>query len=168
MMSDRRKALIFISFTCPVCASYSSQLVTWSKTMPPGWEAEFIPVVQPDKESVMAGSAFYAALRADPARLGDFLSNAFSAIQDRNMRMADGKTWAYIAERARIRGFGQAAAQITAEPLQRAYGKLDLYRIDATPSVAIAGQYVITPDSVNGDNNLFFQLANGLISRALG
>ena len=41
------------------------------------------------------------------------------------------------------------------------------YQPDATPALVMNGAYLIGPDVTAGDYELFFQLANGLLSQYL-
>ena len=156
-----------MSFTCPVCAGYHEQLAKWSKSMPPGWTAEFIPVVEADRDTVIAGRAFYAAKAINPTYLTTFMTYAYSAIQDRGMSVSDGKTWNFIASTAHLSGFNEAWKGVSQATVKGAFNKLISYRINATPSIVIGGKYVITPDNTNGDQELFFKLANGMVSKAM-
>ncbi|WP_432263221.1 thiol:disulfide interchange protein DsbA/DsbL [Cupriavidus sp. TMH.W2] len=164
---DSKKALIFVSFTCPVCAGYHEQLAQWAKSLPKGWTAEFVPVVEAQRDTVIAARAFYAAKSINAAYLPTFMTYAYSAIQDRGMPVGAGKTWEFVAGSSHLTGFDSAWKNVSQSTVQSAFNKLIAYRINATPSVAIGGRYVITPDSTNGDQELFFKLANGMVSKAM-
>lgn len=83
------------------------------------------------------------------------------------MPVDDGKTWGYIARSSHLDGFDEAWKKVDEKSLRDAFDKLVSYRIDATPSIAIGGRYVITPDNTNGDQELFFKLANGMVSKSM-
>lgn len=164
---DARKVIVFFSFSCPVCASYDQLLTRWSQTMPTGWSAEFIPVAVPDKGNYMAARAFYAVQDADPARLPAFMSAAYAQIQEGGMEMENPQTWAKAVATAKVQGFEKAWANVTQDRLESAFAKLLTYGVDATPSMAIGGRYVINPDDVQGDNQMFISLANGMVSKVI-
>ncbi|TCV51507.1 thiol:disulfide interchange protein DsbA/DsbL [Pseudomonas sp. 460] len=164
---DARKVIVFFSFSCPVCATYDQVLTRWSQTMPAGWSAEFIPVAVPDKGNYMAARAFYAVQDADPARLPAFMSAAYAQIHEGGMEMENPQTWAKAVAAAKVQGFEKAWANVTQARLESAFAKLLTYGVDATPSLAIGGRYIITPDDVQGDNSLFLQLANGMVSKVI-
>lgn len=164
---DAKKVIVFFSFSCPVCASYDQTLSRWAQTMPDGWTAEFVPVAVPDKGNYMAARAFYAVKDADPARLHAFMSAAYAQIHEGGMSLEDPQTWAKAVAAAKVHGFEQGWANVTQARLEQMFAKLLTYGIDSTPSLAIGGRYVITPDNVNGDNNLFMQLANGMVSKVI-
>jgi len=164
---DQKKVYIFFSFGCTVCASYDRALDRWAATMPEGWTAEFVPVAVPEKGSYMAARAYYAVLDADPRRIGPFMTSAYSLVHDHGMALDDEQTWKKAVAAANVQGFEKAWAGVTQVRLESALAKLLTYGVDATPSIAIGGQYVITPDNVNGDNNMFLQLANGMVSKVI-
>ncbi|WP_234830842.1 thioredoxin domain-containing protein [Pseudomonas savastanoi] len=164
---DARKVIVFFSFGCPVCATYDQVLARWSQTMPAGWSTEFIPVAVPDKGNYMAARAFYAVQDADPARLPAFMSAAYAQIHEGGMEMENPQTWAKAVAAAKVQGFEKAWANVTQARLEGAFAKLLTYGVDATPSLAIGGRFIITPDDVQGDNNMFIQLANGMVSKVI-
>ncbi|MBC2693372.1 thioredoxin domain-containing protein [Pseudomonas sp. MBT-1] len=164
---DARKVFVFFSFSCPVCATYDQVLSRWSQTMPAGWSAEFIPVAVPDKGNYMAARAFYAVQDADPARLPAFMSAAYAQIHEGGMEMENPQTWAKAVAAAKVQGFEKAWVNVTQARLESAFAKLLTYGVDATPSLAIGGRYVINPDSVMGDSGMFIQLANGMVSKVI-
>jgi thiol:disulfide interchange protein DsbA len=164
---DSKKALIFFSFSCPVCAGYHEQLAKWANSLPKGWTAEFVPVVEAQRDTVIAARAFYAAKSINPTYLPTFMTYSYSAIQDRGMSISSGKTWEFIAGSAHLQGFNSAWKNVSQTTVKSAFDKLVSYRIDATPSIAIGGKYVITPDNTNGDQELFFKLANGMVSKSM-
>lgn len=164
---DAKKVLIFFSFSCPICANYHAGLVQWAKTLPKGWTAEFVPVAVPDSESVISTRAYYAAKAADPARLDDFVQAVYANIHEKRMNPAAPATWRQAQVDAGVSGFHQAWVNEDKGLIHQAFKKLRQYRVQETPSVAIGGRYVITPDNTNGDIGMFFQLANGMVSKAM-
>jgi len=164
---DAKKVLVFFSFSCPVCASYDQGLSRWAQTMPPGWTAEFMPVALPDKGNYIAARAFFAVKDADPSRLPAFMSAAYSLIHQNGMTQENPATWSRAVEIAQVRGFNEAWAKVTPGRLEKAFAKLLTYGVDATPSLVIGGRYIISPDSTAGDNVMFFNLANGMISKVI-
>ncbi|HIH2745486.1 TPA: thiol:disulfide interchange protein DsbA/DsbL [Burkholderia lata] len=165
---DRKKVLIFVSFTCPFCAAYDEHLIRWSHTLPPDWTVEFVPVVLPrDRDSVIAARAFYAVRSIDPAYLDTWMPEVYTEIQNRGSKVDDPKTWTAIANRLEMRNFAAAWSSVKPDSVTNAYKELVGYGVDATPSMAIGGKYVITPDNTNGNEDLFFQLANGMVSTVI-
>lgn len=165
---DRDTALIFFDFNCPVCASLHEQMSQWGATLPRPWRAEFVPVALPNKESAMAAMAYYAAARANPARLVDFMNAAYRRVHKSKQRTGDIALWEGAARDAGISNFTQGWAAVQKGQLEDAMRRLLVYGIDATPSVVIGGRYVVNPDNTNGDTNLFLQLCSGMVSKSMG
>jgi len=165
---DASKVLAFFSLTCPSCRNIHVGLSRWSKTLPKKMAFEFTPVVLPDRQSVVGARAWYAAKLAGPASLDTFAERAYALIQDEGFSPDNPKLWRRAAAGAGIQGFEAAWQRVSPAQLERAAGKLSAYNIQATPSVVIGGRFVITPDDTNGDISLFFNLANGMVSRVMG
>jgi thiol:disulfide interchange protein DsbA len=166
-LADSRKVLCFFSFTCPVCAAYHASVAQWGESLPPGWKLEFVPVTLPQRETVIAARAYFAALKSDPAKIYDFVGSAYSQIQQHGMKQDDPRTWAEAARIARITRFDENWGKISTGAVKKPYDDLIAYQISATPSLAIGGRYVITPDDTNGDRDLFFRLAAAMVSKSM-
>ena len=159
--------LIFIDFACPYCAAMHERMSRWGASLPRDWRVAFVPVTVNSVESVMASRAYYAALAADPARFIQFVTAAYKNVAGNQQRMADPKLWRNIAAEAKIKGFDEAFRRVEEKTIATAYAKLLQYQITATPSIAVDGRLVITPQNANGNTDTFFQLANGLVSKAM-
>jgi protein dithiol oxidoreductase (disulfide-forming) len=165
---DSKKVFIFVSFTCPVCAAYDDHLIRWSQTLPRDWDVEFVPVTLPrDRDSVIAARAFYAAKAASPNDLDIWMPKVYGALQTTGDKIDDPRTWQGIASSVQLTGYDAAWRNVQEKDVEGAYRKLVSYGIDATPSIAIGGKYIITPDNTNGNEDLFFQLANGMVSKSM-
>jgi thiol:disulfide interchange protein DsbA len=164
---DARRALIFFSFTCPICATHHSTLANWGGALPADWRAEFIPVVVPERDSVMGARAFFAVAGADPSKLVDFMRAVYNEIHVKGQRADNPQTWSNAVRAAGVRGFEDAWAKVPQRYVNDAWRKLIAYRVDSTPSIAVGGRFVITPDNTNGDQAMFYQLANGMVSKII-
>ncbi|RZI60398.1 MAG: thiol:disulfide interchange protein DsbA/DsbL [Pseudomonas sp.] len=166
-LADSRKVLCFFSFTCPVCAAYHASVAQWGESLPPGWKLEFVPVTLPQRETVIAARAYFAALMADSAKIYDFVGSAYTQIQQHGMKQDDPRTWAEAARIARITRFEENWGKISTGAVKKPYDDLIAYQVSATPSLVIGGRYVITPDDTNGDRDLFFRLAAAMVSKSM-
>lgn len=168
---DARRCIAFFQFTCPHCRDLHPSLVRWGRSLPRGVGFEFMPVVAPstplDRGQVMAARAWYAIAQATPSRLGAFTDSAYALVQDGRMRLESGATWEAAARQAGVGDFARVWERVPVARLQRAMEKLAAYRIQSTPSLVIAGRYVVTLDDTQGDAELFLRLASGLLSRTL-
>lgn len=169
---DERTCLIFISLACPFCAQYHSALWNWANSMPAGWRADFLPVLVQGMDSFIQLKAVRAATLADPQRLGDFLRSAYYAIQQQAMPTNSEDTWLSIVSAS---GYDMQAYSTAWQSLSDDRALIDpivqkqtQYGVEATPSVVVAGKYVVTPDSTNGNEALFTQLLNAMVSKAEG
>jgi thiol:disulfide interchange protein DsbA len=66
-----------------------------------------------------------------------------------------------------VSDFALAWERVPVDRIRRGVEKLAAYRIQTTPSLAIAGRYVVTPDATQGDADLFLRLASGLLSKSI-
>lgn len=166
------RVLFFISLTCPYCAQYHKALWNWSRSLPPGWSARFNPVLVQGIDSGIQLKAVEAAQMVDPDRLGDFLRAAYFALQQQGMPSNSEDTWRAIVSASGydIDAYGEAFSSLSndmklIDPLVKSQNH---YGILATPTVVIGGKYLVTPDSTNGNEDLFMQLLNGVVSKAVG
>jgi thiol:disulfide interchange protein DsbA len=166
-LADSRKVLCFFAFTCPVCAAYHASIAQWGESLPQGWQLEFVPVTLPQRDTVIAARAYFAALKADRAKIYDFVGSAYTEIQDRGMKQDDPRTWETAAKVAKMPGFAASWQKVTTEAVKKSYDDLVAYQVSATPTLAIGGRYVITPDDTNGDRELFFKLAGAMVSKSM-
>jgi len=83
------------------------------------------------------------------------------------MKQEDPRTWAAAARMARIGRFEESWEKISTEAVKKFFDDLIAYQISATPSFAIGGRYVVTPDDTNGDRDLFFRLAAAMVPKSM-
>lgn len=168
---DARRCIAFFQFTCPHCRGLHPSLARWGRSLPRGVGFEFMPVVAPgvppDLGQVMAARAWYAVSRAAPSRLEAFADTAYAIVQDGHMSMEAGSAWEAAARQAGVGDFARAWERVPVDRIQRAMEKLAAYRIQSTPSLAIAGRYVVTLDDTQGDVESFLLLASGLLSKTI-
>ena len=121
----------------------------------------------PERETIIASRAYFAAMNADPAKIYDFVGAAYSLIQQQGMRQDDAQTWIRAAKMAGITRFAAGWQKVPASAVKKPYEDLLAYDVSATPSLSIGGRYVITPDDTNGDKDLFIQLASAMVSKSM-
>jgi thiol:disulfide interchange protein DsbA len=125
------------------------------------------PGVPPERGQVMAARAWYAVAQAAPSRLDAFAESVYALVQDGRMRMEAGATWEAAARQAGVEDFARAWERVRVDRIGRALEKMAAYRIQSTPSLTVAGRYVVTLDDTQGDAELFLRLARGLLSKTL-
>lgn len=172
LKADSRIIRAFIMFDCPYSFLYDTVLWRWGRDLPKDWQIQFSPVFTSQPSSFAPLKAFYAAQAADPLRLELFMNKAYSALQMEKRNPMDQQTWVDVVSAAGIpmdRFVASWTALDDSESLVAPSVKwADHYGIEVTPTIAIDGRYTITPDSTNGDPELFIQLLNGMVSKAAG
>jgi thiol:disulfide interchange protein DsbA len=164
---DVRRCIAFFQFNCPHCRDLHPLLGRWGRSLPKGVGFEFMPVVTSDRGQIMAARAWYAAVLAAPSRLDAFAERAYALVQDGRMSMDAGATWEAAYRQAGVSDFMRAWARVPVDRMERAVEKLAAYSVQSTPSLAIAGRYIVTLDATQGDTDLFLRLASGLLSKSI-
>lgn len=172
---DGRRVLFFFDFACPFCASYHEPLMTFSRTVPQTIQTMFVPVINVSDlarkdDQMVAAKVYYAALAAGTRpQINRFVAYVYRAypssqgLRDRSMWLAAVKDSGIEVKRfTEALNAPSGNAQLT-----NAARKLVQYDVRATPSVGVGGKYVISPDDVAGDQNMFFNILNGLTSEIL-
>ena len=172
---DGRRVLFFFDFACPFCAAYHDPLLNFSQTVPSRVQTLFVPVVNMadpirSREQMIAAKCFYAAFEvATRAQVAQFANAVYAAYPD-SRSLDDMAIWTKAIAASGINRKAYAAAlRSPANDTQVKFAgfKTAQYGLQATPSVAVGGKYVITPDDVAGDQQMFFNIVNGLTSEIL-
>jgi thiol:disulfide interchange protein DsbA len=167
--------LIFFDFACPFSASFHGAFVSFLTTVPSKVQASFVPVVNPAdtprlKEQAIAAQCFYAAAaHLSASQMSVFMSAVYADYAQR-LDLTSKAMWTNACGAAglSLKKFSASLAPKVTQPhIQYAALKTSSYALTATPSVAVGGAYVITPEEVKGDMEMYFNLLNGLTSRLL-
>lgn len=159
---DLNLVLTFFSFTCPFCRLQHEAIANWSSGLPTKWlRHEWVPLVT-DRQTMTVAIIFYAARKQfpNPRDLRTFMSRAYAMVQDEKKPVTDARAWQALLNKP------IDANEHKTDVLNAAKRLVD-YQITNTPSISMAGRYVITPEIVNGRADMFIQLANGVASMAL-
>lgn len=187
--NESKTVAIFFDFTCQFCAKYHPTLIRWISTVPKTIRVFQYPVVNvADKfslqEQINSAKCFYAAASlSTAAQLEIFISAIYearmnfvgtigassSSVAFDNLvsPLSMPSTWIKAAKSARINesAFHRlVTSNATNEKIKLAARKLLDYRIIETPSIGIGGRYVLSSNSTDGDQEMFFNLLNGLVS----
>lgn len=170
---DAKRVLVFISFSCPFCFQYHQGLQLWGKVLPRGWSIEYVPVVVQGMDSYITSRMFWAVQSAAPSRLDTFMANAYEAVQRERMDLKNMASWERLLERSGVPLEKVGLAYIEQDKDQESLFDFVIkrqayYKIMATPTVVVGGQYVATPDGTQGNEQMFLQLLTGLVSKAEG
>lgn len=158
------------TFFSPMC-TYSKQYYGFfrnlSHSLPDGQRFEFTPVVN-KSDGIEYALAFMAVRRYYPAYVANFVEASLIGTQDLGMAP---KNWAAIEKIAKAAQLPVSLPQLVAEHLAILKADVDKtirmqhdLKITNTPSVAVAGTYVVTPEFTAGDTEQFSRLVNGIIS----
>lgn len=164
---ERTKVTAVISFSCHVCAQYHSTISRWGKSLPSSMEFSIAPVAN-DYETSLLAAVYYNTVKNHPEKADALADSFFSNIQ-KGLKASDEQFWKAVE-----RDVGKIELNATREnkvaigkQINEDIKRLNGYKIAETPSLIIGGRYVITPDNVQGNPNLFIDLANGLTSKVI-
>lgn len=161
---DAKTAFEFFGFGCIYCAQYNDQFTSWGKTLPVGIRFEKIPLLMNEENDLKLMTAFYAAKSVSPNRIEEWLRAIFKSGGSSEPTVILGAcSESGIPQKQFIDAL---KAKDTAAQVKRAIQKTIQYNIQSTPTLAVDGRYVVSPEGVRGDYGLLFQVANGLVSAA--
>ena len=175
---DANAVRIFFSPTC----MYSREYLNFFKNLDTTLSAKtakttiFTPTTN-FVDGINYAMAFAAVRRYHPAYLQNFIEASMTASQDRHINVFG---WAGIETVGAAVGFGKSKQIPESLPLLVSKNKVILYKdvqeyqaaqkalqIIGTPSVAVAGTYVVSPEFTLGDADRFSELINAVISMTL-
>ncbi len=171
--ADGSKVIFFFDFSCNFSAAYHIPMLNWARTAPPEIKTEFIPVInmvdqRRRQELMIAATGYYAGVAASKssAQLEKFITEVYNNRQIKGMPLMSANLWRTSAKNAGIsqEAFFSATNTLSPKTTRYAISQFNNYKLTATPTVAVAGQYTLNPDQANGDPELFFNLVNGLAS----
>lgn len=172
---DGRRVLFFFDFSCPFCAKYHAPIVKWSASVPASVQTMFVPVVTMTdmarkQEQIIAAKCYYAAFSiASKSQMHQFCTSVYDS-RAASLPLVSKEIWTKALKFAGldVKKFGAALNSGNSDvQVQFAARKTVQYALVATPSVGVGGKYVITPDDVLGDEEMFFNILNGLTSEIL-
>lgn len=167
---DADKVLYFFAFDCTFCMRNDTYFWTWGTSLPAPITFEPVPVIANTTKEILMGRAYYAAKIAQPVRIAYFMQETYMALQLAPNDPEHIDTYLHCAHKAGIAedAFRKAwNSNASMRELIRARKRFAHYQPDATPALVMNGAYLIGPDVTAGDYELFFQLANGLLSQYL-
>lgn len=157
----------FFSPTCAFSRQYLPFFRNLSKTIPNTQKFEFTPVVNKG-DGIEYALAFMAVRRFYPQYVQNFVEASLQGVQDLGMSP---RNWAAIDRIAKAAHIPVSLPKLVDDnfsTLQSDVNKVvqlqrDL-KITNTPSVAVAGTYIVTPEFTAGNSEQFSNLVNGLVS----
>lgn len=167
VVGDENVVRGFFSPACPYSRQYLPFFRNLSKTMPAGKRFVFTPVIN-RIDGVSFALAFAAVQKFHPGYLTNFIEAAMIGVQERRISTANWAGLDRIGKAARLpESLSQLVDRHRAALQQEVETTLLLQKalaITNTPSISVAGTYIVTPEFTNGDAALYSQLVNGIIS----
>lgn len=171
---DEINVIAFFKYTCPICRNYQAQLNYWGNTLPKQLKMQFVPVVEGNSAgqisigSIEAATMFWSVDGASKnAQREAFSAAAYDISQDKSLQNTPAD-WMNALKNAHIpQNKFLASWNYEKDNWQNRMARQSHYKPTATPTLVICGKWMITPDSVSGNEEMFMQLANGLVSKCL-
>ena len=167
VLGEENTVRVFFSPNCSFSKTYFGFFKNLANTLPPTKTFAFSPAIN-KMDGPAYALAYLAVLRFYPKYIGNFVQASFEGAQE---RMISTKAWAGIDKIAKASGIPVPISKIVAANkeilINDANTILKLqtaYQITNTPSVVVAGTYIVTPEFTSGDMSQFNQLVNGVIS----
>lgn len=161
---------VYFSPSCQHSRTYLPFFKNLEATLPAGKKFEFTPLVN-KLDGLEYALGFYAVKTYYPRFLANFVEASLLGVQDHSITT---RSWAglrRIGAAARLPEDLPKLVDKHKDELQRMITRELMVQksleITNTPSVAVAGTYIVTPEFTSGDMALFSQLVNGVISMAL-
>lgn len=169
MHGDELVVIEFFKFSCPVCRLYQPIMENWAKTLPNQITFKLVPVYE-GTESSAGEMKMYLSMNAiaDPAQKTSFMDSAYNLVQGLHQDN-DPKQWRNIVSTSGISidSFASSWNAVSSSNASQYVAQQVHYRPTATPTLVICGRYMLTPDNVMGNQDLFIRLASALVSKCM-
>ena len=168
---DEGRALYLFSFRCPFCREHDERIRGWGRGLPASIGFDAYPVITDVSDAVLA-RAYFAVELLDRALLADAVRLLFALGVRGESYTADGgpgQLWPTMQHL----GISKAEfARTWRDPrvkrrLEETAAKMAGYPLAVTPSLAIAGRFLVSAALTNGDYDALLAVASGLVSMML-
>lgn len=177
---DAKTVRLLFTYDCPFCRSYHNGLLQWGQTLPAPIRFVTTPILSSDSDNLLM--AVYGRLlmeRLAPAKLAQYDYATYALIQGdsdtgtpavkklapldvmRVIASASGVTPKALTEFANKHG-----ASIEKQ-LPEHVDVIRRYNMTLTPSVAVAGKVLVTPDDAGGEPQKYLLLLNAMVSKSI-
>ncbi len=167
---DEAVVRVFFSPNCAYSRQYFQFFRNLEATLPKNRQFIFSPVVNRG-DGIAYALAFEAVRQSFPQYLDNFVDASFQGAQDHGLRT---DTWAGIDRIGKAAHVPQSVPRLVAalrhdvdQAVAKAIVRQKALKITNTPSVSVAGTYIVTPELTNGDMRMFSQLINGVITMSI-
>jgi len=167
VVGDEYTVRAFFSPGCSYSKQYFPFFSNLRTTLPAGEKFEFTPVVNKG-DGVGYAMSFLAVKRFYPQYVSNFVEASLRGVQDLGLSP---KNWAAIDRIGKAAHIPVSVPKLVNDnrtvllkDLDQAIQLQSDLKITNTPSVSVAGTYIVTPEFTMGDSAQFSSLVNGLIS----
>ena len=167
---DAKKAYVFFSYDCHYCRSTSGVFDAWIQTVPRSLSVEKIPIVT-GKDTAIQAAAVYAATTLDARKRPDFDLRVYGFVHDSGLPSSGLHVYLKAAVDAGYNRNDFYKAMVSDQArdfIKRSMILAQKYDVEYTPSVGIAGQYMVDAERAGGSYENMFTIMNGLVSQHFG
>lgn len=157
----------FFSPSCVYSKAYFQFFKNLGATLPEGKTFFFSPLVN-KVDGISYALSFYAVQRYYPSYLSNFVEASLVGVQEKSLST---RNWTGIERIGRAAHVPVSVPQLVQQHatelqsvVEHAIEVQKGLGITNTPSVAVAGTYIVTPEFTNGDAEMFSTLVNAVIS----
>lgn len=166
---EERTVRAYFSPGCQYSKMYFQFFKNLAATLPETKTFSYTPLVN-KADGLTYAVAFLAVQRYYPAYVPNFVEASLIGVQDKGISTL---SWAGIDRIGRAAHVPVSVPVLVHQHRKELSGDLARYEviqnrlgITNTPSVAVAGTYIVTPEFTQGDAAMFSQLVNAIISMA--
>lgn len=166
---DERTVRVFFSPTCSYSRAYNQFFRNLKATLPETKKLVYTPLIN-KADGINYVAAFLAVEKYFPNHVNNFLEASYVGTQDKQVSITEWSGLDRIGKAAHLPvDLSKLVFDHRKEIDKELHSLHDVQKsmqITNTPSVAVAGTYIVTPEFTQGDAAMFSQLVNGLISMA--
>lgn len=167
LKDDAEMVRVYFSPECSFSKSYFPFFQNLKKTLPPTRRFQYNDVVN-RRDGTSYALACAAVRRSFPEYMSNFVEASLIGVQERSLNI---RSWAHIDSIGRaarlpkkVSELVMSQSSVLQDDVLDGIRRQGHYKITNTPSVAVAGTYVVNPEIVMGDMEMFSRLINGVIS----
>ena len=167
---DETMVRVFFSPNCAYSKQYFQFFKNLEATLPKNRQFAFSPLINRG-DGLTYALAFEAVRLAFPRSVDTFVDASLQGAQEHGFHTT---SWAGVDLIGKAAHIATSVPRLVADrrrdvesAVARAIVRQKALKITNTPSVSVAGTYIVTPECTNGDPRLFSQLINGLITMTI-
>ena len=178
--SDDKVIRLLFAYDCPYCRNYHNGLIQWGASLPTPYRFDATPVITSTSDNtllavygrlIMQGLApskvhlydytMYTLIQGDPDTGQAAVTSLSSEDVIRTVLQSSG------VSRQNLQAFLKAQGPGIERRLPTHAAIIKTYGLKATPSVAIGGKIVVTPDHAGANAQQYLLLLNAMVSRSI-